>query len=170
MAEDLYENEYFIIGRENGFLSQFGELFNIPECEASNYFSYDRKFFGPIQHEIHYDEDIREFTKFAFAYDVFADMLASRKEETYILSKIIKYNFDEGFIETTFNAFLHKLQGDIICHDLAKQRFEAWGGIEKLKTLSDLTLTTQIRVERISNPQKITYGSEGGSMGKRRRE
>jgi hypothetical protein len=176
MAEDLYTyDNLFFIDDENGFLSEFKEIFEgIDRCEQRVPEYYRQYIFQQIERVIQYDENIRNFHRFAFPYDEFANMLASRKEETYILSKTIKYNFYETFFDGVIISFLTNLQGflpdQIRCHDLAKQRFEAWGGIEKFKTLLDLTLTTQIRVERISNPQKNTYGSEGGSMGKRRRE
>jgi hypothetical protein len=180
MAEDLYSADYpnvnvFSIDNENGLMSQVLEIFhNIEGCDglaARYYYSY---FFEFISTAISYSENTRDFTVFGFTFDEFANILASRKEEEYILSKTKKFKLHELVsvnIEEKFNHFLSRVKDiDRNCEERARQKFIEWGGMEKLKTLLDLTLTTQIIVTRISNPQKITYGSEGGSMGKRRRE
>ena len=185
MSDDLYSDEFPNVNvfdiSENGIMGQLTKIFidinDIPGCEEGIPLYYRLYFFDEIQRAIRYKRLTRDFVNFGFFYDEFANMLASRKEQSYILSKTIKFRFtdywsdDEKYYETKINNFFSKLQEvSRECAEIARQKFSDWGGVEKLKQLLDnLTLTTQIRVERISNPQKITYGAETSS-GKRRRD
>lgn len=182
MAEDLWSDEFpnnntFTIS-ENGIMGQLTKLFeDIPGCQESVPRNYNRYFFYEIHEALRYTRNTRDFYRFGFSNDEFANLLASRKEQSYILSKTIKFSSTEGwsddekYYEKKINFFLSKLREETReCAEIAEKKFSDWGGIEKLKQLLDnLTLTTQIRVERISNPQKISYGSETSS-GKRRRD